>query len=157
MWNSQYSKVISLWLVKWAYAWLKNEKKEMYIQCKPDMGVWLNMAMAMASGNHLKYFKPKNLQLFYLFNFYNAGLESTTWLEWFELGLVRLNLGKKNRKGELKREFFSLCLLGLGRQKQNMYGKENGRLCFFGVLCFPLESNELNSNWMNGGGNVRGK
>lgn len=57
----------------------KNEKKEMY------MGVWLSMAMAMAmtmaSGNHLKYFKPKSLQLFYLFNFYNAGLESTTWLE----------------------------------------------------------------------------
>lgn len=49
------------------------------------MGVWLSMAMAMAmtmaSGNHLKYFKPKSLQLFYLFNFYNAGLESTTWLE----------------------------------------------------------------------------
>lgn len=133
------------------------------------MGVWLSMAMAMAmamtmaSGNHLKYFKPKSLQLFYLFNFYNAGLESTTWLEWFGLGLdrlVRLNLGKKNRKGELKREFFSLCLLGLGRQKQNMYGKENGALCFFRVLCFPLESNEFELNlnaWGRKCESLRGK
>lgn len=74
-----------------------------------------------------------NLRIYnfsFLLNFYNAEQESATSLEWFGLGsnrLVRLNLGKKNRKGELKREFFSLRLLGLGKQKQkqNMYGKEN--------------------------------